>query len=289
LVHPDPGFQDWVWRAKYCLRGLALPHLTYQWFRLLQTPKLGPLTEKHPHILSKLQRPYLNRTLGPANRLRALKNHYRFITHHFPHEMVEQVYAARGLLLASIPLGEIGHFSLRLLYCDALEKEGDLTIQFSVEDYHAPLALLTFSISVNEADRREVFIGGLQGSTAASDKDLIIAVTRAMHGLRPKALVVFALQQLAGAWAVTDIRAVSDAMHVYRHYRKRKKLRARYDEFWLECGGRPAQDGMFDLPTVPGQRDLTTIKANKRQMYRRRYAMLEKLAGKIRSGLTARS
>ncbi len=77
LVHPDPGLLDVLWRAKYCLRGLALPRLTYEWFRLLQSQKLAVVAATHPHIRSKLQRPYLNRTLAPRERLRALENHYR--------------------------------------------------------------------------------------------------------------------------------------------------------------------------------------------------------------------
>ncbi len=138
---------------------------------------------------------------------------------------------------------------------------------------------------MNQADGKQIFIGGLQGSTQPQDKDRVIAITRAMHGLRPKALLVFALQQLALVWTISGIRAVSDDMHVYRHYRKRKNLRARYEEFWQECGGQRGADGMFDLPTEPGQRDLSTLKAAKRQMYRRRYAMAEDLTQRIRASL----
>jgi uncharacterized protein YndB with AHSA1/START domain len=69
------------------------------------------------------------------------------------------------------------------------------------------------------------------------------------------------------------LRAVSDAMHIYRHWQKRKQVAASYDSWWLESGGQLAADGMFDLPPTFIMRDISTIKVNKRQLYRRRYQM----------------
>jgi uncharacterized protein VirK/YbjX len=116
LVHPQPGLRDQVWRVKYCLRGLARARLTREWFRLLRNPRLELVARAYPHILSKLQRPYLNRALGARQRLDALKSHYAFVLQRFPEKMLREVYASPGFLLASIPLEEIGQFSLRLAY-----------------------------------------------------------------------------------------------------------------------------------------------------------------------------
>jgi uncharacterized protein VirK/YbjX len=72
-------------------------------------------------------------------------------------------------------------------------------------------------------------------------------------------------------------------MHIYRHWQKRKNLEASYDEFWIESGGKLADDGMFDLPATFIPRDISTLKVNKRQMYKRRYLMLAEIAGQIRA------
>ena len=76
--------------------------------------------------------------------------------------------------------------------------------------------------------------------------------------------------------------SAADAKHVYRHFQKRLVLSASYDEFWKACGGRLAADGMFDLPVIFFTSQILTIRANKRQMYKRRYAMLSEVANQIR-------
>lgn len=282
---PDPGFRHAVSRAKYCFRGLLFPRLTRAWFDLLEQPKLIPLVHAHPHILSKLQRPYLNRSLGPRKKLDALKQHYLFVTTQFSDLMMKMVSCPQGLALATVRLEEVGDLNLRLFYLDHFEKEGELTLAIVDEGSGSNVYFLTFCVSSFTLDRRELFIGGLQARKHPEDKERIIAITRKMFGLRPKALLFFSVQQLAGFFGITSIRAVSDEMHVYRHFRKRKEIQASYNKFWTECDGRPSRDGMFDLPVLHLERDLSDLKAAKRQMYRRRYAMLRELAAQIRFNL----
>jgi uncharacterized protein VirK/YbjX len=281
LVHPDAGMRDAVWRVKYVLRGLARPGLTRKWFFLLQRRELSAVVRTHPHVLSKLQRPYLHRALGPASRLKALQNHYAFVARHLSGEMVREVYSPAGFPLATIDLEAAGQVHLRLVYRHSSGKEGDLTILIEDGTSRSPIYSLTFSIAVDDGNRREIFVGGIQGFSRAHDEGRVVAVTRAMHGLRPKALAVFTLRQLASAWECTSLRAVSDDMHIYRHYLRRKKIAAHYEEFWRECGGQPAGDRMFDLPLAPPPRPLSEIKASKRQMYKHRHALLEALGGRI--------
>src|SRR5262249_53311705 len=142
-----------------------------------------------------------------------------------------------------------------------------------------------FCVAQYESSRKEVFIGGLQGFTTLSQRDRIIALTRALHGLRPKALLLFTLQQLAAFWNWVSIRAVSDSRHVYRHYRKRKNVAMSYDTFWLESGAQLGPDGLFTLPSAFVARDLSQMKPSKRHMYRRRYVMLQAVAKQIHDTL----
>ncbi|MGB7770020.1 MAG: DUF535 family protein [Verrucomicrobiia bacterium] len=280
LIHRAPTTAGVLKRIKYCLRGLVYPHYTKEWFELLETPELAIVVKNHPYLFHKLQRPYLNRSLNTHQRLEALKQHYGFVVAHFSPSMMLDIYATPGLLLATMPLAEIGHFGLRL-GCSRKEKEGDLSIGLLEQKSSEDLFTLSFSFSRSETNRREIFVGGLQGHTLAG-KDLVVSITRHMHGLRPKALLIFALQQLAAGWGITNLRAVSDDQHIYRHFQKRREFSASYDEFWVQCGGRRAEDGMFNLPVTFVPREISTIKANKRQMYRRRYAMLSNIAGQIR-------
>jgi len=281
LVHPDRNVMGGLKRVKYCLRGLAFGRCTSEWFMFLRRHGLDDLAGKHPHLFHKLQRPYPNRTFNTRQRLEALKQHYRFATASFPPSVLIEIHSQQGMLLAGIPIQGSGSFGLYLSSSWG-QKEGDLKITLQEQDS----AKVLFSLSFSVLEFMEIFIGGLQGRKTV-DKSLLVSVTRGLYGLRPKALLVFALQQLADCWEVTRIRAVSDDLQVYRHVQKRREILASYDEFWTETGGVLAPDGVFDLPSRFFPRETAAIKANKRKMYLRRYEMLAGIADKIRSRITS--
>lgn len=273
-------------RIKYCVRGLAFASATREWFAFLQTPEMAFIVKNNPCLYHKLQRPYLNRTLNTAGRLATLKEHYQFIISYFPVSLIEEVHVFPGKLLVELALEKAGRLELRLTSC-GMQKEGDLMIFLSEGDSGRRIATLSFSFCKCGENDKEIFIGGLQGDKATSE-DQVVTITRGLYGLRPKALLFYALQQLAASWGITRLWAVSDDMHIYRHYQTRRNVAASYDEFWAECGGVRSTNGFFDLPVAFVPREISTIRVNKRQMYRRRYAMLEKMAEQIRDYISGR-
>jgi uncharacterized protein VirK/YbjX len=284
LIHPGRKLGSFCKQVKHCARGVAFFSESNEWFELLQMPELADVVRNHPYLFQKLQRPYLNRTLNTRQRLEALKQHYRFVATRFSPAIKQEIYATPGKLLARLPLEKVGNFGLRLS-CSRQEKEGDLVIGLVNMDAGVVLFTLAFSITRFEVEPKEIFIGGLQGNKRANDKALIISITRGLHGLRPKALLLFALQQLAAIWGITRLRAVSNDMHIYRHWQKRKHLAANYDEWWIESGGKLANDGIFDLSVTFMPRKISTLKVNKRQIYKHRYIMLAEIADQIRRAL----
>ena len=67
--------------------------------------------------------------------------------------------------------------------------------------------------------------------------------------MRPKALLLWCLQQVALPWRLTQIQAVGDSQHVWRHWLKRAEIAACYDDFWRESDGRKLQGGgSWELP-----------------------------------------
>jgi hypothetical protein len=218
--------------------------------------------------------------LNTCQRCQALQQHYQFVIAQFSPVVRQEIYATPGKLLAVLPLAEVENFGLRLS-CSRQEKEGDLVIGLVNLDTGAVMFTLAFSITQWAAEPKEIFIGGLQGNKLANDKEMIISLTRGFHGLRPKALLLFALQELCGRWGITRLRAVSDAMHIYRHWQKRKQVASSYDEWWVESDGVLADDGNFDLPATFVPRDIATLKVNKRPVYKRRYQLLTEIAGQL--------
>ena len=166
------------------------------------------------------------------------------------------------------------------------DREGELSISLRSETTGEWICSLGFTVVHWSANRREILIGGLQGHDFNDEKQRIVSMTRGMRGLRPKALILFTLQQLSSVWKITSLKAVSNDRHIYRSFWKRKDVAADYDTFWKESGGEMDSGGLFTLPVVPGVRDIAEIKPNKRSMYRQRYAMLESLAGDIRQSIS---
>jgi uncharacterized protein VirK/YbjX len=154
-----------------------------------------------------------------------------------------------------------------------------MPIVFYDEQKQTPLFALSFCVSSWRASWREIFIGGLQDCKRANAREDVVAITRGLFGLRPKALLLFAVQQIATGWDMHNLRAVSNETRDLR--RRKQGIRADYDEFWIDSGGQLQADGNFTLPVVFTPRPLSEIKPNKRGMYRRRYQMLEELGEQI--------
>lgn len=282
-VYPNPSLSKD--RLSYIISGLAHARLTASWFQLLQEPGLASFAQLNPRILSKLQRPYLQSNFQPVTRFLVLQEHYRFALNSFATTTFPELLKHPGIILADIPISELGHYSLRLLYANKYEKEGELTLALYDEDRREFMFALSFCVSSFTPNPRLVFIGGLQGNQVHDLKSRVVAVTRAMHGLRPKALLVFALQQLAEVWKIPAIEAVGNMNAVFRHpWLGDHGIHANHDRFWLECGGQQGNDGNFILPPRFVPRDLCTLIPSKRALYRRRYEMLADLSGRIQQG-----
>lgn len=282
-IHTGPGMLRLKHQFKFFARGMISPRLTRNWLDLWQSPTLAPLIQSHPRVLMKLQRPYLRRALGAEGRWQILRQHYCFASKYFPAAAFREIAASPGAMLAEIQAADAGLFSVRLTYHNLFEKEGELSLVFYDEHRQARVFALSFCVPLCRPGRREIFIGGLQGFKGANSREYIVAITRGMSGLRPKALLWFALQQVAALWDIGSIHAVSnETRNPGRH---RTGIRADYNQFWLECGARLETDGNFTLPVTFTPRELTTIKPNKRPMYRRRYAMLSSVGEAIRQSL----
>lgn len=282
-VHDKPGLPGWKHRLKFIARGLASPRLSQDWFDLWQTPGLAPLVQSHPRLLLKLQRPYLMRGLNTRQRWQVLRQHYSFAFKYFTASAFQEIFTVPGAVVAGLPVVNSGLFSLRLLYHNLYEKEGELSLVLYDETKQARVFTLTFCVCWRHAGRPEIFIGGLQGFKAGYQHESVVAITREMHGLRPKALLLFTLQQISSLWDVTAIRAVSNQTRNLPH--DDREIRADYDEFWLESGGCLGTDGNFTLPLAFNPRALSTIRPNKRSLYRQRYEMLADVGSTIRQNM----
>ena len=146
-------------------------------------------------------------------------------------------------------------------------------------------AISSFAFDRRADGKYVIRIGRIQG---VKDHELLRSLEKAMHGLRPKSLMLFASQELARTLDVQEIFGVSNAHQVYKKkvlipIPGLRKLSFDYDGFWREAGGTLDPDGWFRLPPSLEKRNTAEIKPNKRSMYNKRYTMLDNISNQIRS------
>ena len=287
---PGLAWQNPAYRRKFMLRSLATPFTTARLLgNLAKQPRLMQILRVQPGLPCRLHRPWLTVNMGRQNTLDALDNHYQMMSRHLPASLLNGYLSSQGITLVTLTGKEEQQFSVRLSADAFLDKEGEATLTFC-DHQNTVLAELTFTLCKYQGNST-LFIGGMQGAKAHVPHEHIQLATKACHGLFPKRLLVEAVMTLAGAFPVEQILAVSNATHIYRSWRYRKKkegkLLADYDSFWRSLGGQQQDNGNFALPLTMPRKPMEEIASKKRSEYRRRYALLDSLIQQV-SQATAR-
>jgi hypothetical protein len=64
-------------------------------------------------------------------------------------------------------------------------------------------------------------------------------------------------------------------------YKSKSFLHADYDKFWLSMNGQLQEQGYFRLPSRLARKPMEQLPSKKRAEYRRRYALLDRLADQV--------
>jgi uncharacterized protein len=185
---------------------------------------------------------------------------------------------------------------INFTYSKHMQQEGELTLSLGPPDslntlkQHNWIASLTFVIRYNAAEW-EMLIGGVQGGRTTEARQDAKRATHVFHGLRPKHLLVYLLREVAAAWGIGKIYAISDTAHCYmrRRYQDRmRSMKSSYDELWRDVGGQLAANGFYALPAANRRRPVDTIPSRKRAQYLRRFALLDSINGEIHDKLAVK-
>ena len=256
------------------------------WFAFLDEPLIRPFVKTNPRLALRPMGSYMSRKWNWSRRIKVLMDTYVFVTAKGG-ALREALLQESGLLLARWPLEKAGALSLRLRGDPQFRKEGEMGIFLELEGILGAISSFAFSL-----ERLPLgwtcCIGALQGRKGG-DEETIKLATKAMHGLRPKALMVFVAQEIARSLRVSGLLGVSNAIQVARSRSigPAKMILFDYDELWREAGGERQPDGWYRLPLKGEQRLAEEIKPNKRSMYAKRYALMDGLSRQIRTILTA--
>jgi len=257
--------------AKLRVRAQWQRTLTRRWLHLLNShPFLGQLAGSAPQLLHKVYRPYLTATLGPERRLLALEQHYRFIIAHRLEALVLQ--AARGGVALSEFEGKCGTpYEVRLYAVAPLEREGELVLQLRTG------ATLVYSLAFSffgAEGAHALNVGCVQGARGAAAPELIRACTRALHGLRPKNLLLGLVRQIGHDAGCSHLQLVGNANRVVKGALRQGKVMADYDQAWTELGAVQRADGDFELDCrVLSAPQMEEVESKRRSEVRKRYAL----------------
>lgn len=285
-VTPGPIWRKRDYRIKFLLRSLLFWSSTVKMLDSLSSrPGFDRLLSAQITLPSKSHRQYLTRGLRAGQRADAIISHYDYIDSLRSAPLADALTAATPVLLLEFTGKDDAPFSLYASCASKAEREGECTLWLYGAD-QTLLASVTFSV-VNENGHRALVIGGLQGPRRSVAHDAIKLATRACYGIFPKRMLMDVLWQLA---ALTDIRAVygvSDKGHVFRALRYRfskgRHFHASYDEFWASLDGTPDNAWRWKLPLQLERKSLDSIASKKRAEYRRRFALMDGVQGRLRA------
>ena len=281
------GYRFW----HRCLGAAPMTLARVGWLALRHWRSLKPLCEAkqggalakfvaaRPECWSMVLAPYVSATWSTSIRFRRLVDHCDTVERlgplvNFPHEAFVDL----------MTLDEIGpDYRLRLDQPRWLLRDGQLAL--SIWEGADRLFSLSFCLS-SEGGALTAYVGGVQGRKEAGVLERYRQFTKLSEGVRPSDMMAELFRMFCGAMGVTRILAVSDATrHQASAYCRTRPgtdaMKFSYDEFWLARGSEWTADGFFDVPLASRRRSAEEVRANKRPMYKRRYAAMDCIEARL--------
>lgn len=253
----------WLAAAKYLVRAASMP-LMHHWFLafLDSQPLLRALVRRDPRLQERHLHRFVNRQWHRVDRLLALQSHYRQLLERWPAELFEAVYVHGRATLGAVKLKDGSELLLHLRPPLHMTCEGELVIELT-DAQNQPLYRL--AMTVTDADT--LAIGCIQGPSGSQARECVRELTRQMHGMRPKQLMLVLAYAFAGQCGLRRILAVGNAAHPLMG---RTRLFSDYDGYWREQGGMPVAGGWFLLPASLYHRTEVEQESKRRAQFRRR-------------------
>lgn len=253
--------------AKYLARALCLPRMHAEYLRFVQgQARMRACRRRDPRLLERHLHRFVNERWHRRDRLRALHSHYRFALSRLPAPLFDAVYVEGGVPLGLLALKDGRELVLSLRPPIHKGCEGELRILLE-----EPGGRTLYSIALTVIDDgRAVVIGCLQGPSGTDAREAVRDLTRQMHGLRPKQLMLFLACALARHFGIGRVLGIANAAHPLSR-RRGGLFQADYDAFWVEQQGvAEAESGWFSLPVDPPRKHEADVPSHHRSAFRRR-------------------
>ena len=274
-IYRSPGWKEKRRIFVFVLRALKYKRQMQRLGRFFSSYRAYPnLLQVQEGIWEVVTRVFLYKNSTAEERTDAIIHHFSMLPKYFTTEAIHAMYTyiEDGVILWK---SEELELDATLYFIPGQRKEGLLTLLLRYQGH----GLYHTNLRFDEDDQGNpsIWVGTIQGYKDGLERAK--KLTKKMHGYRPKNFIFFLLRQLATNMGIQHIYAVSDEgffsnSHILRFHRH--KL-VKFNEFWEELGGQVwSEDArFFTIPIEEERKTYETAKTHKRNMYRKRYEMLD--------------
>ena len=274
-------------KVRWAIAAMINPSATIMWFKQMDNSCYFPFLKINPRLALKPIRVYMSTRWKISKKIKVLQDTYRFIDQHGDF-LKNTLLQKEGGALAQTSLGKDADVTIILSYDARFRKEGEFVLFLWISSLTRAVAFLSFSLESHPDGSCSCYIGCVQGGKEGNQKDDVVTASKATHGLRPKAVMVFAVQEMARAFGAKELLGVGNDIQAHRrkhliHIPLFHDYSFDYNSTWTDVGGVPDKEGWYRLPLETHRHARESIKANKRSMYLKRYAMMDDIAQQIKS------
>ena len=271
---------------RWAMLAALKPRFSVEWFKWVERPEMQPFLKVNHYLALRPLNAYLSTRWNGRRRFKVIRDTYKLVLDRGG-ALRGSLLNPEGLILARLDIPGFGLVEFGMCKDYGFRREGEFALTMRSPESRGYLMALAFGLERTENSQWTCYIGSIQGRGGLEAMHL---ATKAMHGMRPRCLMVFLAQEVAGALGVTKVLGASNAIHASRrkhlvHLPFRHAIRFDYNSFWLEYGAKLDAEGWFHLPVRLIRHSRNEIKSNKRSMYANRYEMLDEIAEQVRTAM----
>jgi hypothetical protein len=232
------------------------------------------ILDEQKDLWGVINRVCLYKSSTANERLHAIIDHFKVLKNTLEKDNIDSLYSSKQNGITLLSSNDL-QVEATIKFIPGQQKEGLLSLLLTYEGHG--LYHINFRFGKDHQGNSCIWVGTIQGYKDGLERAK--KLTKKMHGYRPKNFIFFLLRQLATNMGIEYIYAVSDEgffsnSHALRFHRHKLVT---FNEFWEELGGQVwSEDArFFTIPIEEERKTYETAKTHKRNMYRKRYEMLD--------------
>jgi len=271
--------QQW----KISFHTLLNPIFSTKWFKLIKSPDFEHILQNRPRIYIKPFRPYISTKWTKNHKVKTILDTYNFLKEK---NIINEILTD-SIIIANINIDNQDIGFVKLEYDDRFRKEGELVLTFECTKCNEKISSVAFSFEEKKPNNWNCLIGCVQGySSKANFKQ----AQKLLYGMRPNSFIIFTLQKLIKELSCNNILCASNLIQVNRkkHFiniQKYHKISFNYNEFYEDSGAIKETPEWYSLPITPKQKSIDDVKSKKRNLYKKRYKLLDDISLQIKNNI----